>query len=191
MEYLDDYNHHGAHFYAFMRPETWIQHFKNMNSRMDSAPAHKVKNVQQRIMEKCQISSKLISGHLGARPQSTGLFVMESSGGEVHVTGNPPPSKTDFENEKYIIILYLFCTILYTKSKIFYTIPSCGIGNSNLGGWWHAAHPKCSFKTKNRIIILYLFCTILYTMSKILYTLPSCAIGNSNLRGLVTCSPQM
>ncbi len=49
---------------------------------------------------------------------------------QVHVTG---PTKTDFENEKYIIILYLFCTILYTESQILYAIPSCAIGNSNLG----------------------------------------------------------
>ncbi len=45
------------------------------------------------------------------------------------------PPKTDFENEKYIIILYIFCTILYTESQILYTIPSCDIGNSNVGGW--------------------------------------------------------
>ncbi len=43
------------------------------------------------------------------------------------------PPKTDFEKEKYIIILYSFCTILYTESQILYTIPSCAIGNSNLG----------------------------------------------------------
>ncbi len=52
-------------------------------------------------------------------------------GVQVHVTG---PPKTDFENEKYIINLYLFCTILYNKSQILYTIPSCAISNSNLGG---------------------------------------------------------
>ncbi len=46
------------------------------------------------------------------------------------VTG---PPKTDFESEKYIIILYLFCTILYTKSKISCTLPSSAIRNSNLG----------------------------------------------------------
>ncbi len=36
---------------------------------------------------------------------------------------SPASPKTDFENEKYIIILYLFCTILYTESQILYTIP--------------------------------------------------------------------
>ncbi len=45
------------------------------------------------------------------------------------------PPKMDFENEKYIIIMYLFCTILYTESQILYTIPSCAIGNSDLGVW--------------------------------------------------------
>ncbi len=44
---------------------------------------------------------------------------------QVHVTG---PPKTDFENEKYTIILY--------------AIPTCAIGNSNLGGWGHAAPPN-------------------------------------------------
>ncbi len=35
---------------------------------------------------------------------------------QVHVTA--PHPKTDFKNEKYIIILYLFCTILYTECQI-------------------------------------------------------------------------
>ncbi len=77
---------------------------------------------------------------------------------EVHVTA--PPQKKDFENEKYLIILYLFCTILYTESKISYTIPSCAIGNSNLGGWRHAA-PQMQFQHKkldhNFVLILYNF----------------------------------
>ncbi len=71
------------------------------------------------------------------------------------------PAKTDFENEKYIIILYLFCTILFTKSQILYTVPSCAIGNSNLGGWWHAAPPQMQFQHKklvnNFVLILYSF----------------------------------
>ncbi len=63
---------------------------------------------------------------------------------KVHVTGTP---KKDFENEKYIIILYLFCAILYTESQILYTIPSCAFGNSNLGGWGHAAPPPNAVST--------------------------------------------
>ncbi len=58
------------------------------------------------------------------------------------------PPKTDFENEKYTIILYLLCTILYTKSQILYTLPSCAIGNSNLGpgGTWCTKFYKLSTK---------------------------------------------
>ncbi len=82
---------------------------------------------------------------------------------QVHVTGTP---KADFENEKYIIILYLLYTILYTESQILYSIPSCAIGNSNLGAGGMQPPPKCSFNIKNWIIILYSFCIILYTESQ-------------------------
>ncbi len=48
------------------------------------------------------------------------------------VTCSPPP-KCSFNIKNWIIILYSFYTILYTESEILYTIPSCAIGNSNLG----------------------------------------------------------
>ncbi len=51
-------------------------------------------------------------------------------GTKVHITG---PTKTDFESEKYTIILDLLGTILYTKSQILFTLPSCAIRNWNLG----------------------------------------------------------
>ncbi len=130
--------------------------------------------------QRAQIKHKLLTSR--SNPIST--F------GKVHVTA--PAPKTDFENEKYIIILYLFCTILYTKSQILYTIPSCAIGYSNLGaGDMQSPPPKCSFKIKNWIVILYSFCTILYIKSQILYTLPSCDIRNSNLGAGEMRSPKM
>ncbi len=71
-----------------------------------------------------------------------------------------PAPKTDFENEKYIIILYLFCTILYAKYQILYTIPSCAICNSNLGGLV-TCNPHMQFQYKkldhNFVLILYNF----------------------------------
>ncbi len=99
------------------------------------------------------------------------------------------PYKTDFENENYILILYLFCTILYTESQILYIIPSCAIGSSNLEGAGDMQPPlKCNFNINNWIIILYSFCTILYIKFHILYTflLVLCAI---QIWGLVKCSP--
>ncbi len=36
------------------------------------------------------------------------------------------PPKMVFENERYIIISYLFCTVLYTKSQSLYTLPCVG-----------------------------------------------------------------
>ncbi len=47
----------------------------------DSAPAHKMKEVQLWLMEKFLISSRLTSVHLGAWPQSVGPLVMKLSEG--------------------------------------------------------------------------------------------------------------
>ncbi len=94
---------------------------------------------------------------------------------QVHVTG---PPKTDFENENYIIILYLFCTILYTESQILYTIPSCAIGNSNLDGAGDMQPPKMQFQHKKLYHNFVLIFTILYIKLQILYIIPSWAIRN-------------
>ncbi len=42
--------------------------------------------------------------------------------------------KCSFKIKNWIIILYSFCTILYTKSQILYTLPSCAFGSSNWEG---------------------------------------------------------
>ncbi len=53
-----------------------------------------------------------------------------------------PPPKCSFKIKNWIIIVYSFCIILYTKYQILYTIPSCAIGNSNLGWAGNMQHPN-------------------------------------------------
>ncbi len=81
--------------------------------------------------------------------------------------------KCSFNIKNWIIIFYSFCTILYIKFQILYTVPSCAMRNSNLGrGLVKCSSPKCSFNIKNWIIILHSFCTILYTKSQICTSFP-------------------
>ncbi len=53
--------------------------------------------------------------------------------------------KTDFENEKYIIILYLFCTILYTESVHHSPLR---FRQFKFGGLVTCSPAKCSFNIK-------------------------------------------
>ncbi len=91
---------------------------------------------------------------------------------------SPPPPKTDFENEKYILILYLFCTILYTSPKFCTPFPLAlsaiqiwGVGDMQPSPQMQFQHKKLDH---NFVLILYNFVHKL----KILYTVPSCAMRN-------------
>ncbi len=59
-----------------------------------------------------------------------------------------PLPKCNFNIKNWIIILYSICTILYTKSQILCTLPSCAIANSNFGvGYGRHAFPQNAVST--------------------------------------------
>ncbi len=60
-----------------------------------------------------------------------------------------PPSPTifEFQNKNDAIILYTFCTILYNRARILYTLPFPGVA-IQIGGWKHVVPSFSNFKIK-------------------------------------------
>ncbi len=94
-------------------------------------------------------------------PKFCTLFPLALSAIQIWRAGDmQPPPICNVNIKNWIVILYSFCTILYIKFQILYTVPSCAMRNSNLGDV-EMQPSEMQFQYKkldhNFVLILYTF----------------------------------